>query len=445
MPDNAPLSNSDDNQTSSSLGSLKTPIRNASKLSIGRIIQAVCSLAYLAFATRTLGPENFGKLILIHSLCLAVAQIARFDSWQSIVRFGTPFLHENQPTSLHRILSFGLALDFLGIVLGIAAYAIVVYPLGQWFGLSWELRHFAMLYGIWMIAFINSSGAATGTLQLLGRFGSLAIATTIEPIIRFVGAALLFYFGGELRDFLVLWLIALTVAHIATNFAAWYRLAKQGSQWRFRFYPDTWTRPQGALWRYALGTHWVGAMNVAQEHLPTLASGGVIGPAAAGLLKVARQFADVLAAVINKLLVPALFPELARLQKNARQALAKRLSFITLGIFFVFFMLLAFFGKDLIRLVAGKEFLPAYPVMLWLAFAGVIGSVSFSFETLLTAIGEIRRVVLVNSFSLFIYFLALAVLLPTYGLVGVGMAAVAYAAIRSSLLWWNARRHYLNS
>ncbi|MFV0416315.1 MAG: lipopolysaccharide biosynthesis protein [Chthoniobacterales bacterium] len=436
---------STDQKPSPTQGSLKVPIRNAGKLSLGRIIQAVCSLAYLAFATRTLGPENFGKLILIHSLCLAVAQLTRFESWQSIVRFGTPFLREGKPNALHRILSFGLALDFIGIVLGITAYAIMVYPLGNWFGLSLELRHFAMIYGIWMISFINSSGTATGTLQLLGRFGTLAAATTLEPIIRFIGAAFLFYNEGSLRDFLILWLVALTITHVATNLAALYRLAKYNPQWKFRFYPDTWTKPQGALWRYAIGTHWVGAMNVAQDHLPTLAAGGVIGPAAAGLFKVARQFADVLITVINKLLVPALFPELARLQKNARQALANRLNLITLAAFSLFFIFLVFFGKDLIRLVSGKEFLPAYSTMLWLAFAGVIRAVSFSFETLLTAIGAIRRVVLVNSFSLVVYFAALAYFMPTFGLVGVGMATVAYASIRSSLLWWNARHQYLNS
>ncbi len=414
-------------------------MRNVGKLTLGRSVQAISSLAYLAFATRSLGPEGFGKLILIHSLCLAVAQLARFESWQTMVRFGMRALRAEAPAHLRRIVNFGLVLDFSGMVLGMLVYALLLYPVGAWLGLSVSLRHLALIYGLLTIAVLNGSGTATGLLHLLDRFGRLAMMATLEPIIRLIGAAAIFTFGGGIEGFLLVWLLALSASHLGVIFSAFPILAHRGPDWRFRFEPGTWVRPEPGMWRYALGTHWVGAMNVAQDYLPTLAAGGVIGATGAGLLKVAKQFADVLTGAATKLLVPALFPELARLKEHARKALVTRLNLLVVGLFSLVFVFLAIFGKDLIRLIAGPEFSMAYPTMLWLAFAGLVGATSFSFETLLTATGAIRRVVFANTVSLVVYFIVLALLLKPQGINGVGMAAVAHATVRSTLLWWNAR------
>lgn len=418
----------------------RKPMCNAGKLTLGRSVQAVCSLAYLAFATRTLGLEDFGKLVLIHSLCLAATQMARFESWQTIVRFGAPAWRSGHPLGLRRVLNFGLMLDLAGMMFGVLAYAAVLYPLGAWMGLSVETRNFALPYGLVLIVVLNISGSATGLLHLLDRFGSLAKASTLEPVIRLIGAIVLFFLGGGLKAFLILWLIALTASHVATVLAAFTHLARCGALWRFRFEKDAWIRPQPGMWRYAFGTFWVGTMNVARDYLPTLAAGVVAGAAGAGLLKIAKQFSDVLTSITTKLLVPALFSEFAHLKENEQRALLARLNVLAVCLFLLVFLCLAVFGKSLILLIAGPEFVTAYPSMLWFAFAGVLGATSFGFETLLAAVGAIRQLVWANSISLVLYFAVMAALLHPMGIAGVGMAAVAHAAIRSALLWWSASR-----
>lgn len=426
------------------LGWLKA-MRNAGKLTLGRAVQAACSLVYLALAARALGPEGFGTMFVIHSLSLAIAQLARFESWQSIVRFGTLAIRDDSPSRLRRLVNFGLALDLSGIVLGVVAYAIVLHLIGPWLGLSPDERFPALLYGLVVISALNSSGSATGLLHLLDRFGSLAVAATIEPIIRLVGAVIVFYSGGGLEGFLLVWMLAASATHLTTIGFAFVLLGRRGTGWGFRFQADAWIRPVPGMLRYALGTQWVGAIGVAHEYLPMLATGGVIGSAGAGLLKVARQFPDVLSDVTNKLLVPALFPEFSHLKATAGRALVARLNIVSIVVFSLVFLGLVLFGKNLITLFAGSAFLGAYATMLWLGFAGVVGATSFSFETLLTATGAIRRVVWANSISLIFYLGVLAVLLRPMGIEGVGMAAVAYATARSTLLWWSARQVDRNS
>lgn len=418
----------------------KKPVRNAGKLTLGRAVQAVCSLSCLAFATRALGPEGFGQLILIHSLSLAVAQFARFESWQSVVRFGTPAWHDEDSWRFRRVVGFGLLLDLAGIALGVLVYAALIHLLGAWFGLSPELRLVALLYGVTVVAILNGTGSATGLLHLQDRFGPLAVVATMEPVIRLAGAVVIFFLGGGLGSFLLLWLLALSVSNGGIIVSAFTILARRGAEWRFRLERTAWTRPEPGMWRYAWGTHWVGALNVAQDYLPTLATGGVIGAAGAGLLKTARLFSDVLVVSTAKLLVPALLPEFARLGEAEGRALAARVNRMTLGGFFLVFALLAVFGKELISLIAGAAFVSAYPAMLWLAASGVVAASSFSYETFLTAQGAIRRVVWSNSVAIVLYFAALAVLLPVAGVEGVGMAAVAAAVARAALLRWNALR-----
>lgn len=415
-------------------------MRNAGKLTLWRVVQAICSLAYLGFAARTLGPAGFGALVIIHTLCLAVAQLARFETWQAMVRFGTPPLQNSEPGELHKVIRFGLLLDLAGIGLAVLVFAALIWPVTAWMGLADDLRLFVFIYGVAAVAIMNAVDSATGLLHLLDRFGRLSIASSFEPLIRFFGAGALFFTGGGLKAFLAIWLVALLVSHSAILFAAFRALTDRGGQWRLRLGSSGWKCAVPGMWRFACGTHWVGTLNVAQEHFPLLGVGAVLGSAGAGLFKVAKQFSDVLVGSTSKLLIPALFPEVARLEPASRRTVLIKINLFIITLFLLIFLLLGLFGKSWIRLVAGPEFENAFSAMLWLCLAGVIGATSFSVETLLTATGAIRHVAWIHSVSLVVYFSAFAALIHPFGIDGVGMAAVAQAGTRSGLLWWRIMR-----
>jgi len=415
------------------------PFRNAGKLGLGRSVNVVCSLAYLACATRALGVEDFGRLVLIHTFCQVAALLLRFESWQAIVRFGTAPLHNDDPEELRKVLNFGVSLDFVGMALGMALYGVLLFPLGSAMGLPAPTLSLALPYGLAVIAFLNLSGSATGALQLGNHFGSLARAVAVEPLLRLTGALLVWWIGGGLGGFLLVWLLALGGTHGAIVYAAFARLAERGEAWRFRVNFRAWVHPETGWWNYALGTFWIGTTNVVRDALPTLATGLLVGPAGAGLLKVARQFAEVLSGITNKLFIPALFAEFAALESGARLTLLVRLTFLAIALYAVVFGVFLFAGESLILLVAGPPFRDAYPVMLWLAFAGLVGATSLGVETMFTSVGEIRRVVLANTLSLSFFVPATLLLLPELGILGVGIAATAQAIIRSVSLWWRFR------
>ena len=76
---------------------LRSLLKNSSYLGLSRGVAAICSLATLAMAGRGLGVLLFGMLILITSYTRAASGIAKFQSWQLIVRYGGRGLAEGNP------------------------------------------------------------------------------------------------------------------------------------------------------------------------------------------------------------------------------------------------------------------------------------------------------------------------------------------------------------
>jgi O-antigen/teichoic acid export membrane protein len=192
------------------------------------------------------------------------------------------------------------------------------------------------------------------------------------------------------------------------------------------------------MWRFAWGTQWDATLKLGQRHLPMLMVGSLLGVAAAGLFKAAQQFSDAIANLNSKFLVPAIFPEIARLtdagQVVERKAMMLKSSTFTATLALALILVLALFGRQLIAGIAGAAFTGAYGTMLWLAFAGFIGAATFTLEPFLLAKGDTRSVVCANALALVVHFTLLLLLLPRIGLVGAGIASVAQVGTQTLLL-----------
>ena len=91
--------------------SFRSLLKNSSYLAISRVVSAICGIATLAFAGRGLGPTLFGLLVLIHSYAQLASGLAKFQSWQLIIRYGGPALAKNEPAAFQHATGFAFALD----------------------------------------------------------------------------------------------------------------------------------------------------------------------------------------------------------------------------------------------------------------------------------------------------------------------------------------------
>ncbi|MFD2499396.1 lipopolysaccharide biosynthesis protein [Rhizorhabdus histidinilytica] len=97
--------------------------RNLAWLLGGRGFQAVASLLYLGLAARTLGPARFGEFTLVLAYGQAIANVAQFQSWQTVIRYGTIHIVAGARDRLGRLLGLTTLFDCGGAILGAIAAA----------------------------------------------------------------------------------------------------------------------------------------------------------------------------------------------------------------------------------------------------------------------------------------------------------------------------------
>lgn len=406
------------------------PLRNAGWLLLGRGGQLLCSIGYIALATRALGVEQFGILALMHSFVLAVAAIAQFSSWQMLMRYGAVALQENNKPHFQQLVWFAGFLDILGSLIGIAIIVFFIEFSAETLNIPEKYYDILQIYAISVIS-ITLSTSSLGILRLLDKFRLLALHATIEPLIRLIGAGILFFFSSDLIYFLVTWFIALVVSRMAMVGLAIYHLKKSEILDRATASLDL--CPEKGIWRFIFGVNIGTTLKLSASHLPVLLVGSLLGPAAAGLFRVAQQLADILIKPGRKLLVPAIFPELSRLsaakEHSQRREMVMRLSLLIGGLAILVFTVFVLYGDIILLLIAGEEFRMAYGVMVWLAAAGVITLLSFPLEPLMLSAGMAYRTVLIHISATAGYVISFYQFAPYFELKSAGMAAVVYTVM----------------
>jgi len=68
---------------------LKKVLGNAGQLLSGRVVNAVVGLAYIALTARSLGKEAMGVVVLINAFAQFLGEVAHFQSWQTLITYGT--------------------------------------------------------------------------------------------------------------------------------------------------------------------------------------------------------------------------------------------------------------------------------------------------------------------------------------------------------------------
>jgi len=422
-----------------------SPLRSAGVLLLGKTTQGVLSIAYLALAARTLGIAEFGVLVVLNGLVVSVSEIARFDSWQVVLHYGTKPLEAGNKLRFHEVLKFALLLDIAGAVAGLAIVLLGLSAAFELFNLPSEHQEAARIFSVGVV-FLISTGGANGVLRLLDRFDLISWQTTIAPVIRLSGTLVLFALGGDLESFLWLWLTGTVIARSTLHYFAWRELSRRNLLDGLDGSLGTPLTTDGGVWRFALGTSANATLAVVDKHAGLLAVGWLLGPASAGFYRVALHVAELLIKPNRAFLAPAIYPELARHAArdttDARSRMMWHSMLIVGGVSIAVFIGLAVFGQYMVQTIFGPGFDAAYGVMIFLALAGVITNCIFPLEPLLVSIGRVRLTVLVRVASAMIYFALLYILLLEIGLVGAGIASCAYAGVRAILLGWFTRRNF---
>jgi len=414
-------------------------LKNSSYLAVSKAIAAVAGIATLAFAGRGLGVALFGMLILITSYAKAASGISKFQSWQLIVRYGGSALAMGEHEEFKASTGFAFALDVVSGVGGMILAVMILPFLAGWFGISSQYLWLALLY----CTLLPTMGAATpvGVLRALDRFDLISWQGTTYPIARAILAGIAFASGAPLETYVAIWYVTDLGGDIYLWFLAWRELKRRGLLKGIRptLKPDT----LPGAWRFAIHVNLTSSLMVAWGPVARLVVGGLLGPAGAALFRVASSLTDS-AQKPSDLLARAFYPEVMKMDLKTKKPwkLMLRGTALAGAVVTLSILVLLVVGRPLINLLFGKGFDGAYPVIMVLIIAPLLTIVSFPLPSMLYALDRPDAPLKARLIGTIIFFLIIAPLAWTYGVIGAAMAFVAGTAAMVVVLIWQLWREY---
>jgi O-antigen/teichoic acid export membrane protein len=406
-------------------------LKNTSYLAISRIVAALCSLATLAFAGRGLGLILFGTLILITSYAKAASGIAKFQSWQLVVRYGGQGVASENHEDFKTATGFAFALDIVSGIAGMIVAAVVLPFIAAWVGIKPDYLWLAMLY----CTLLPTMGAATpnGVLRVLDRFDLISWAGTVTPIARACLAGLAYAANAPFAAYVAIWYVTDLGGDLYTWYVGWREMRRHGL---LRGITPT-LRPTSlpGAWKFAINVNLAASVQTVWGPVARLVVGGLLGPAGAALFRVASSLADS-AQKPADLLGRAFYPEVMRMDLSSKKPwrLMIRGTALVSAICLAAIILLLIGGKPLVALLFGKAFTGAYTPLVILMIIPFLGIFSFPLAPMLYALGKAGAPLRARIYGSAVFFLTIAPLSWQFDIVGAAIALVLGNAVNVGVM-----------
>jgi O-antigen/teichoic acid export membrane protein len=396
-------------------------LKNSGYLGISRVVAALCGIATIALAGRGLGLLLLGTLILITSYTKAVSGLAKFQSWQVVVRYGGHGVAHGDPEHFKIATGFAFSLDLVsGIAAMLVGVALLPFIAG-WIGIQPQYLWLGMLY----CTLLPTMGSATpsGVMRVLDRFDLIGWSDTLTPISRALLIALAYISGASFATYVAIWYVTDLAGDLFTWFLAWREMRRTGHLEGIR--PTLRPKVLPGAWRFAIDVNLAASVQAIWGPTGRLAVGGLLGPAGAALFRIASILADSAQRPAD-LLGRAFYPEVIRMDFTTKKPwkLMLRVMVFASLIAVVAIGLLLIGGKPLMGLIFGKAFVSAYKPLVILMLIPLLGIFSFPLTPMLYSLGRSDGPLKAKLIGSAAFFGTIAPLCWTFGVTGAAIALV---------------------
>jgi len=416
-------------------GALRGIFGNTLRLLSGKAGAGIISLVYIALAAHALGPKDYGILVLVHTYVLAVGGIIEFPGWHAVVRYGAQALLAGDERRLARLLKFAATLEVACGVVAVVIAALMAPWIGAKLGWSPRAIELNLPYSLAVLATVRATAA--GYLQVTGRFGLLGVHSLVPPIVRLIGAVIVWAGGWGLVGFLWAWLAAAVLEWAVMWIMAFATMPRSLRALTLNADLRGVRAENPGIVRFMLGANADVTFAELAARMTPLAIGWLGGPAAAGLFAIAQRATTVIAQPAQSL-GQAAYAELAKLAAKGQTAMVistiARASGVTMAVAIPVCILFGLFGDTFARLMGGDGFAAAGGLMLWLAIARTILLCGPPLSAALTALGRPSLSAGMNLAGSFSLIAMLSIALPAGGQAVIGPCIAAQAALTMALL-----------
>lgn len=415
----------------------KRVVANTGLMVGAKASSAVIGLVSLVIATRTLPIADVGVLLFLHAYMLLFAEVATFQSWQAMIKYGTPDIEAKDANSLMRLLRFCIALDFVGAVAAFILALIGLYSLGSLLpllpafsdpGRSADVETLVG-YGIpyCLLILVHQGGASTGLFRLFDKFKPLAWQVLVMPTFRLVGVIFAALSGGGLPAFILAWFVGSLAGYVSLPFLAFLELKARNLLPRlFSGWPTLQTNREG-MWPFVWKANIDASLATGTTHLPVLLVLPIFGTAYVSAYKVADDIAKLLSEGML-LLDRVIYPEFARMMNRGNGADIWRLVIKTGSIVLAGGLALsalpALLGPYVIPFVFGPGYEDAIILAILLVISAAVMGMAAPIYPVFYAAGRPGGAIFARLTGLIIYVVSIFLFSSLIGKSGPGWAAI---------------------
>lgn len=367
-------------------------------------------------------------VVLMHTYVVVVRGLFQFKPFESIVRFGVPFLEDGESGRLASLLCLTRIVDVVTSILATVSAILLVSVLSKF--LEWDaaLSEVAVWYSL--ILLVTGTGTAKGILRLHDRFDALSVQLVVAPSIRFVGVLIAAYYDSDIEIFMLVWALALVSGNIYLMIRGHMELRRQqfSKLWQDQNLKRIFSVP-GDFWHFSAVVYGQTQLDLITKNTNTLLVGLLLGPGAAGLFRVAKDFANILStpAVLMR---QVLFPELTRAWHTGDGDLERKAYSISVSAGLGGLVLVALsmpFGAYLLGLI-GADYSQAALLLTLLLSSASLDLAAAPIRTAAYAMGKAGAVLKLHFLCTGLYLILFVLLAENMGLAGPGAAGIVASA-----------------
>jgi O-antigen/teichoic acid export membrane protein len=367
---------------------LRRVLQNTGYLFSSQAVGMMLALGQSILATRLLGANLFGVLVVVMTFATNVNQIFSFRMGEFVIRFMGSELEKGNNARAGAIAKVAGITEGFTSILTFLIFMLLV-PIGaRFFVKDLTAVLLLQLYGVYILANLTTE-TATGILQITNRFKVQAAIKLSQSILTAGLIAIAFLTKGSIVFVLWAYLIGKIITGIGPIIAALIALnQKLGRGWwksSFLLLPSF-----RELAGFAVSTNLSGTVKMLVSGSEPLLIGLLLNTEAVALYKIAIGVTDPLMIPISQF-INTTFPEMtksiaSRKWKELRQLL-RRVTLIS-GVWTVlFFFAMLLFGPWILSFW-GKEYVPAYATMIILIAGYGVANIFFWNRSLLLSFGK---------------------------------------------------------
>jgi len=415
---------------------------NTGFLVSSRIVNALCSFAYVAWAAHTLGLKTFGILLLITTFVTLVSDMTHLQSWQTLLHYGAASFEARDRKRFMPILGYCMRSDMIsgltGLVGGVAVIAVAGTPLLGW---SASVKYDAS----WMmatVAFMNT-GWSTGMIRLSNRFGLAALFDFVSTCVRTLGYLIGYLCHASLEFFLFIWFLHQFALFAVTSLGGFVLFRRQMGRDIGFFSCLLCAADIRGIWGFTLRVSVNQILDAVFRQGGTLIIGAILGARDVAIYRVTKQICDGLAKPAQ-MMIPSLYPEFVRFRDTqnwqALRHVTRRLAGVIIGFSALAILVALLAGRFILNLMLHDSFMHEQLIILLMVFSALLEVCIIPLETLLTVMGRLAIILRYRIGVIILYFLALAGLLTLCGVTGAALASVLCSLLIFGLCLFLAAR-----